>query len=83
MCGGPQEYITYEFVPASPAVPCKSGSSNLNSFRDRKQVAVQLVSCGVLPPGLVQDCSQHSCVSVIITIVIMMIIIMRLEVPVV
>ena len=34
----------------------------LNSFRDRRQVTVQLVSCGVLPPGLVQDCSQHSCV---------------------
>ena len=33
-----------------------------NSFRDRRQVAVQLVSCGVLPPELVQDCSQHSCV---------------------
>ena len=58
--GGPQEYITYEFVPASPAVSCMSGSSNLNSFRDRRQVAVLLVSCGVLPPGLVQDCSQHS-----------------------
>ena len=39
-----------------------SGSSNLNSFRDRRQVAVQLVSCGVLPAGLVQDCTQHSCV---------------------
>ena len=47
---------------SSPAVSCMSGSSNLNSFRDRRQVAVQLVSCGVLPPGLVQDCSQHSCV---------------------
>ena len=44
MCGGPQEYITYEFVPASPSVSCMSGSSNLNSFRDRRQVAVQLVS---------------------------------------
>ena len=62
MCGGPQEYISYEFVSASPAVSCMSGSSNLNSFRERRQVAVQLVSCGVLPPGLVQDCSQHSCV---------------------
>ena len=31
-------------------------------FRDRGQVAVQLVSCGVLLPGLVQDCTQHSCV---------------------
>ena len=30
--------------------------------RDRGQVAVQLVSCGVLLPGLVQDCTQHSCV---------------------
>ena len=40
----------------------QSGSSNLNSFRDKRQVAVQLVSCGVLPPGLVQDFSQHSCV---------------------
>ena len=65
VCGGPLEYITYKFVPASPAVSCMSGSSNLNSFRDRRQVAVQLVSCGVLPPGLVQDCSQHSCVIVI------------------
>ena len=36
--------------------------ANLNSFRDKGQVAVQLVSCGVLLPGLVQDCTQHSCV---------------------
>ena len=41
---------------------CMSGSPNLNSFRDRGQVAVQLVSCWVLPPGLVEDCTQHSCV---------------------
>ena len=46
-------FASYEFVPASPAVSCMSGSSNLNSFRDRGQVAVQLVSYGVLPPGLV------------------------------
>ncbi len=52
MCGGPTEYITYEFVPASPAVSCMSGSSNLKSFRDKRQVAVLLVSCGVLPPWL-------------------------------
>ena len=32
------------------------------SFRDGRQVAVQLVLCWVLPPGLVQYCSQHSCV---------------------
>ena len=39
-----------------------SGSSNLDSFRDGRQVAVYLMSFGVLPPGLVQYCSQHSCV---------------------
>ena len=62
ICGGPQEYITYELVSASPAVSCVSGSSHLDSFRDGSLVAVQLVLCGVLPPGLVQHCSQHSCV---------------------
>ena len=61
-CVGVHKSTSYEFIPASPAVSCRSGSSNLNSFRDREQVAVQLLSCGVLPPGLVQDCSQHSCV---------------------
>ena len=54
--------MTYELVPASPAVSCMSGSSNLDSFCDGRQVAVYFVPCGVLPPGLVQDCSQHSCV---------------------
>ena len=39
-CGGPQEYITYELVSASPAVSCMSGSSSLDSFRDGRQVAV-------------------------------------------
>ena len=37
----------YEFVPASPAVSSMSGSSNLNSFRDRGQVAVVGVLWGV------------------------------------
>ena len=27
--------ISYEFISASPAMSCMSGSSNLNSFRDR------------------------------------------------
>ena len=40
MCGGPQEYITYELVLASPAVSCVSGSSNLYSFCDGGQVSV-------------------------------------------
>ena len=37
---GPLEYITDEFVLVSPAVSCMSGSSNLYSFRDGRQVAV-------------------------------------------
>ena len=61
-CVGIHKSTSHEFISASPAVSCMSGSSNLNSFRDRGQVAVQLVSCGVLLPGLVQDCTQHSCV---------------------
>ena len=40
ICGGPLEYITDELVPASLAVSCTSGSSNLDSFRDGRQVAV-------------------------------------------
>ena len=55
---GPEKYVTYEFVPTSPAVPCMSGSSNFDSFRDG-------LLCGVLPPGLVQYCSQHSCLIVV------------------
>ena len=51
--------IAYDLFPASPAVSC---SSNLDSFRYGKLVAVQLLLCGVLPPGLIQNCSQHSCV---------------------
>ena len=39
-----------------------SGSSNLDSFHNGWLEAVQLLLCGVLPPGLVQFCSQHSCV---------------------
>ena len=38
--GGPKEYITDEFVLASPAVSCVSGSSNLYIFRDGRHVAV-------------------------------------------
>ena len=60
MWRGPQEYITYELVPTSPAVSRVSGSSNLGSFRDGWLGAVQLLLCGVLSPGLVQYCSQHS-----------------------
>ena len=58
MWRGPKEYITYEFVPTFPAVSFMSGSSNLDSFRDRWSVAMQVLFCGVLRPGTV----QYSCV---------------------
>ena len=61
MWRGLQEYITYEVIPTSPAVSYLSGSYNLDSFRDGWYVAVQLLLCGLLSPGLVQYCSQHSC----------------------
>ena len=57
MWGGPLEYITYEFVPASPAVSCMCDSSNFDSFGDGWKVSVQLLLWGVLPPGLVQNCT--------------------------
>ena len=62
MWRGPPEYITYELFPTSPAVSRESGSSNFDSFLDGWLVAVQLLLCGVLSPGLVQYYSQHSCV---------------------
>ena len=62
MWRGPLEYIAYEFALTSPVVSHMSGSSNLDSFRDRWKVAVHLLLCGVLPPCLVQYSSLHSCV---------------------
>ena len=62
MWRGPPDYVTYEFVTTSPAVSYMSGSSNLDSFCDEWWMAIQLLLCGVLLPGLVQYCLQHSCV---------------------
>ena len=64
MWRGPREFIAYEFVLTSPWVSRISDSSNLDSFRDRWLVAVQLLFCRVLLLGLVQYSSQHSCVIV-------------------
>ena len=65
MWKGLLEYITYEFAPTSLAVSHMSGLSNLDSFNDGWYVAVLLLLCWVLPPGLVQYCSQHSCVAAV------------------
>ena len=40
MWRGPQEYITYELAPTSPAVSRVSDLSNFDSFRDGGDVAV-------------------------------------------
>ena len=50
----PSENITYEFVLTSPEVSHRSCSSNMDGFRDGQWMAVQLLFCGVLPPGFVQ-----------------------------
>ena len=50
----PQEYITYELIPTSPAVSCMSDSSNFDSFHDGWLVAIKLLLCEILSPGLVQ-----------------------------
>ena len=60
MWKGSPEYIAYEFFLTSPALSHMSGLSNLDSFRDEWLVVVRLLFCGVLPPGFVQDCSNHS-----------------------
>ena len=62
MWRNPQEYVACKFVLTSPAVSRMSGSSKLDSFHDGWWVFVQLLLFWVLPPGLVQYCSQHSCV---------------------
>ena len=45
-----------------PAVSCMSGSSNLNSFRDREAGGRTFGVLWGVAAKLVQDCSQHSCV---------------------
>ena len=69
-CVGSIEYITYEFVLASPAVSCMSGSSNLNSFRNRRQVAVQLESCGCCRRTCSRLLSAFLCVGLKVEILI-------------
>ena len=72
MRGVHRRYVTYELVLASPAVSCVSGWSDLYSSRDGRQVAVQLASRGVLSPGLVQYCSQYSCVVAVMFLAVLL-----------
>ena len=60
MWRGSRVYVTYEFVPISPAASCMSGSSNSDIFCDGWKVAVELLLCRVLFPELIQYCSQQN-----------------------
>ena len=73
MWRGPQEYVTYEFVPTSPAVPRMSGSSNLDSFRDgggvsgRRAAALSGAAsrtCSILLAAFLCSCRQAFSLSV-------------------
>ena len=60
MWRGPREYVNHELIPTYQVVSRVSSSSNFDSFRDGLLVGLYLLLCGVLSPGLVQYCSQHS-----------------------
>ena len=52
ICGDPYEYITYELVPASPAVFCMSCSSNLDSFCYGRQMSLFWCNCRLASPAV-------------------------------
>ena len=62
MLKDPQEYISYELIPTSPAVSRMSRLCNFDSFHDWWLVAVQLLLCGVacsiLLAALLCSCRQ-------------------------
>ena len=49
---------------ASPAVSSMPGSSYSDDLCDGRQVAEQLLFCGVLFPRIVQNNTQYSCIVV-------------------
>ena len=57
-----QEYVTYEFVPTSPAVSHMSGSSNFDSFHDCHTAAilygVASRTCSILLAAFLCNCHQ-------------------------
>ena len=69
MCMSPQEYVTFEFVPTSPAVSRMFGSSNLDGFRDgvvSGRTAAVLCStvsrhCSILLVVFLCSCLQTFC----------------------
>ena len=55
MYRNPLENVTYAFDFASPAVTCMCYLTYLNGMWDGRSVSVQLLFCGVLHPGFVQE----------------------------
>ena len=53
---------SFQLVIPSLALSRMSGSSIFESVLDWWKMVAQLLLCGVLPPGIVQYCLQHSCV---------------------
>ena len=64
MWRGPQEYVTYELVPTSPAVSCSLVGVTWIFFVMGSKWPYNCDFVGWCPPGLVQYCSQNSCVNV-------------------
>ena len=62
MWRGTQVYITLSLSLLLQQWSRMSGSSNFDSFRDGRKWPYSCCFVGVLPPGLVQYCSQYSCV---------------------
>ena len=55
------ENVAYDFVLISPAVSRMSRPSYLDGFGDGREVAVELLFCGMLLPGIVQYNSGFLC----------------------
>ena len=62
MCRNTLVNVIYEFVVAYPAVLYMPFLSYMYGLYDGRLVAVQLLFCLVLLPGLVQNSTQHTCV---------------------
>ena len=58
MWRSPQEYITHELVPTSPAVSGMSGSSNFDSFHDAALWGIASRTCSKLLAAFLCSCCQ-------------------------
>ena len=61
MCRSSRANTTYEFVLVFPALLSMSSSSYLDALWDGRLMAIQLLFCGVLLLGFVQNSVQYPC----------------------